>query len=148
MRRTATAVWQGSGKDGKGNLSTQSSVLNETQYSFSSRFENGIGTNPEELVSSDGRQRMEISERVRTSPFAPDRRRFRRANHSLLLYPFIIPEAPLSDGWTGALDHDGGWLSCVQPIIDSASSLFRPRRHARSCMRRGFFMRLDGPSTL
>ena len=39
MRRTATAVWQGSGKEGKGNLTTQSSVLNKTQYSFGSRFE-------------------------------------------------------------------------------------------------------------
>ena len=52
MKRSATAVWQGSGKDGKGILTTQSSVLNETQYSFSSRFENGIGTNPEELVAA------------------------------------------------------------------------------------------------
>ena len=49
MKRIATAVWNGTGKDGKGHLTTQSTVLNKTQYSFSSRFEEGIGTNPEEL---------------------------------------------------------------------------------------------------
>lgn len=52
MKRKATAVWQGSGKEGKGHLSTQSTVLNKTQYSFSSRFEEGVGTNPEELVAA------------------------------------------------------------------------------------------------
>lgn len=52
MKRNATAVWNGTGKEGKGHLTTQSSVLNKTQYSFSSRFENGIGTNPEELVAA------------------------------------------------------------------------------------------------
>ena len=52
MKRNATAVWQGSGKEGKGNLTTQSTTLNKTQYSFSSRFENGVGTNPEELVAA------------------------------------------------------------------------------------------------
>jgi len=52
MKRHATAVWNGSGKEGKGNLSTQSGVLSNTQYSFSSRFEEGIGTNPEELVAA------------------------------------------------------------------------------------------------
>ena len=52
MKRRATAVWNGSGKDGKGHLTTQSTVLNQTQYSFGSRFEDGIGTNPEELVGA------------------------------------------------------------------------------------------------
>lgn len=52
MKRKATAVWQGSGKEGKGHLSTQSTVLNQTQYSFSSRFEEGVGTNPEELIAA------------------------------------------------------------------------------------------------
>jgi osmotically inducible protein OsmC len=52
MKRFATAIWQGSGKEGKGNLTTQSGVLKNTQYSFSSRFEEGIGTNPEELVAA------------------------------------------------------------------------------------------------
>ena len=52
MKRNATAVWQGTGKEGKGNLTTQSTTLNNTQYSFKSRFEEGIGTNPEELVAA------------------------------------------------------------------------------------------------
>lgn len=52
MVSNATAVWQGSGKEGKGTLSTQSKLLNEASYSFSSRFEQGAGTNPEELVAA------------------------------------------------------------------------------------------------
>jgi len=52
MKRSATAIWQGNGNDGKGNLTTQSEVLNKTQYSFSSRFEDGSGTNPEELIAA------------------------------------------------------------------------------------------------
>lgn len=52
MKRTATAVWNGSGKDGNGHLTTQSTVLNKTQYSFNSRFAEGVGTNPEELVAA------------------------------------------------------------------------------------------------
>jgi osmotically inducible protein OsmC len=52
MKRTASAVWTGDLKKGKGTLSTQSTVLKETQYSFSTRFENGVGTNPEELIAA------------------------------------------------------------------------------------------------
>ncbi|BAV08121.1 osmotically inducible protein OsmC [Filimonas lacunae] len=52
MKRNATAVWNGSGKEGNGTLTTQSTVLNETQYSFNSRFAEGVGTNPEELVAA------------------------------------------------------------------------------------------------
>ncbi|MGN7783250.1 OsmC family protein [Niabella sp. 22666] len=53
MKRFATANWQGSGKEGKGTNSTQSGVLNNAQYSFKTRFEDGNpGTNPEELVAA------------------------------------------------------------------------------------------------
>ena len=52
MIRKATAIWNGSGKEGNGNLTTQSTVLNKTQYSFNSRFADGIGTNPEELIAA------------------------------------------------------------------------------------------------
>jgi len=52
MTRRSTAVWNGTGKEGTGNLSTQSGVLNKTQYSFNSRFAEGIGTNPEELAAA------------------------------------------------------------------------------------------------
>jgi osmotically inducible protein OsmC len=52
MRRKASAVWNGGIKDGKGAISTDSGVLSETQYSFSTRFEDGVGTNPEELIAA------------------------------------------------------------------------------------------------
>ena len=52
MKRSASAHWQGGLKDGQGAISTQSGVLANTQYSFSTRFENGIGTNPEELIAA------------------------------------------------------------------------------------------------
>jgi osmotically inducible protein OsmC len=52
MKRKATAVWTGDLKSGRGSLTTESAVLSQTQYSFSTRFENGIGTNPEELLAA------------------------------------------------------------------------------------------------
>src|SRR6202030_1812786 len=52
MKRKASAHWEGGLKDGKGTVSTQSGVLAKTQYSFSTRFENGVGTNPEELIAA------------------------------------------------------------------------------------------------
>jgi osmotically inducible protein OsmC len=52
MVRKATAVWNGTGKEGSGTLSTQSTVLNNVQYSYKTRFEDGVGTNPEELVAA------------------------------------------------------------------------------------------------
>jgi|SRR3954467_10647430 osmotically inducible protein OsmC len=52
MKRKASAVWQGGLKDGKGTISTDSGVLSKTQYSFSTRFEDGKGTNPEELIAA------------------------------------------------------------------------------------------------
>jgi lipoyl-dependent peroxiredoxin len=52
MKRNATAVWNGTGKEGTGNLSTQSTVLDKTQYSYNSRFAEGVGTNPEELIAA------------------------------------------------------------------------------------------------
>src|SRR5437764_8680186 len=52
MKRKASAVWKGGLKDGKGTISTDSGVLASTQYSFSTRFEEGKGTNPEELIAA------------------------------------------------------------------------------------------------
>jgi osmotically inducible protein OsmC len=52
MKRSAIANWKGSGKEGKGTVSTDSNVLKNTQYSFKSRFEEGTGTNPEELIAA------------------------------------------------------------------------------------------------
>ncbi|AEA44476.1 OsmC family peroxiredoxin [Fluviicola taffensis] len=52
MKRKAEAVWNGTIKEGSGYITTQSTTLNKTQYSFGSRFEEGIGTNPEELLAA------------------------------------------------------------------------------------------------
>jgi len=52
MVRKASAVWNGSLKEGKGKISTDSGALSNTQYSFTTRFENGVGTNPEELIAA------------------------------------------------------------------------------------------------
>ena len=52
IKRSATAHWEGSGKTGIGTMATQSTVLHDTQYSYNTRFEDGIGTNPEELIGA------------------------------------------------------------------------------------------------
>jgi len=52
IKRNASAHWAGNGKDGKGSLTSQSGVLSNTQYGFNSRFADGIGTNPEELIGA------------------------------------------------------------------------------------------------
>ena len=75
MQRTASAVWNGSLKDGKGTISTQSSVLSETPYSFITRFENGKGTNPEELIAAAhaGCFSMALSAQLGTMNYTPQR---------------------------------------------------------------------------
>lgn len=74
MKRNATAVWNGTGKDGNGKLSTQSGTLNNTQYSFKSRFEEGIGTNPEELVAAahSGCFAMKLSFNISAENITPE----------------------------------------------------------------------------
>ena len=74
MKRFATANWKGSGKEGKGTNSTQSGVLKDTQYSFKSRFEEGVGTNPEELVAAAhaGCFTMKLSFVLGAAGFTPD----------------------------------------------------------------------------
>lgn len=52
MKRKASAVWNGELKTGKGSISTESGTLSNVQYSFTTRFENGVGTNPEELIAA------------------------------------------------------------------------------------------------
>src|ERR1700722_7973527 len=73
MQRTATAVWNGALKDGKGAISTQSGVLSEAPYSFVTRFENGKGTNPEELIAAAhaGCFTMALSAQLGTINFTP-----------------------------------------------------------------------------
>ena len=74
MKRNATAVWNGSGKEGSGHLSTQSTTLNKTQYSFNSRFAEGTGTNPEELMAAAhaGCFTMKLSFELGAAGFTPD----------------------------------------------------------------------------
>ena len=74
MKRFATANWKGSGKDGKGTNTTQSGVLKDTQYSYKSRFEDGVGTNPEELIAAAhaGCFTMKLSFSIGAAGFTPD----------------------------------------------------------------------------
>jgi len=73
MQRTASAVWSGALKDGKGTISAQSGVLSDTQYSFTTRFESGKGTNPEGLIAAAhaGCFTMALSAQLGTMNFTP-----------------------------------------------------------------------------
>lgn len=73
MQRKGSAVWTGGLKDGKGTLSTESGTLADAQYSFSTRFENGKGTNPEELIAAAhaGCFSMALSGQLNAAGFAP-----------------------------------------------------------------------------
>ena len=75
MTRKASAVWQGDLKGGKGIVSTDSGVLSNTQYSFTTRFENGKGTNPEELIAAAhaGCFSMALSAELGKAGITPDR---------------------------------------------------------------------------
>jgi osmotically inducible protein OsmC len=75
MKRTASAEWHGSLKDGKGSVSTESGVLAQAQYSFGTRFESGIGTNPEELIAAAhaGCFSMALSVQLGNAGLVPDK---------------------------------------------------------------------------
>ena len=75
MKRNATAVWNGTGKDGNGTMSTHSGVLDQSQYSYNTRFADGIGTNPEELVAAAhaGCFSMKLSFVLNAAGFTPDK---------------------------------------------------------------------------
>jgi lipoyl-dependent peroxiredoxin len=74
MQRAATAVWNGSLKEGKGTISTASGILSDAPYSFVTRFEDGQGTNPEELIAAAhaGCFTMALSAQLSTINFTPD----------------------------------------------------------------------------
>ena len=74
MKRNATAIWNGTGKEGKGTLTTQSETLKNTQYSFKSRFEEGVGTNPEELIAAahSGCFSMKLSFNISAENITPE----------------------------------------------------------------------------
>jgi osmotically inducible protein OsmC len=75
MKRTASAVWQGPLKTGKGALTAPGGALKNTEYSFGSRFESGAGTNPEELIAAAhaGCFAMAFSAMLGEAGFTPDR---------------------------------------------------------------------------
>ena len=64
MIRKAKAIWRGTGRDGDGDLSTDSGVLASTPYSFKTRFENEKGTNPEELIAAAPRRMLHHGSRI------------------------------------------------------------------------------------
>ena len=74
MIRKGSAIWNGSLKEGKGTVSTESGILDKTQYSFKTRFENGKGTNPEELIGAAhaGCFSMQLSANLTEEGFTPD----------------------------------------------------------------------------
>ena len=74
MKRTANANWKGTGKEGKGLLSTQSGLFKDANYSSGSRFEEGVGTNPEELIAAAhaGCYSMKLSYVLNAAGFTPD----------------------------------------------------------------------------
>ena len=97
MKRKASAVWQGSLKDGKGSVSTESGVLTQAQYSFGTRFESGIGTNPEELVAAAhaGCFSMALSAQLGTAGLIPDK----------IETTAVISFEKLEAGWTITESH-------------------------------------------
>ena len=74
ITRNASAHWAGTGKEGKGTLTSASTVLSNTQYSFNTRFEDGVGTNPEELVAAAhaGCFAMQLAFNIQGAGFAAD----------------------------------------------------------------------------
>ena len=74
MQRKASAIWHGTVKEGKGSISTESGVLKDAQYSFSTRFEDGKGTNPEELIAAAhaGCYSMALSNLLTIAKLAPE----------------------------------------------------------------------------
>lgn len=97
MERTATAVWTGSLKDGKGSISTPSGVLQDSPYSFLTRFENGKGTNPEELIAAAHAAcfAMALSAQLGTMNFTPQS----------LRASAIVALEKLDAGWTITKSH-------------------------------------------
>jgi osmotically inducible protein OsmC len=74
MDRSASAIWHGTLKEGKGTISTQSGTLKDTQYSFAARFAEGVGTNPEELIAAAhaGCFTMALSAQLTEAGFNPE----------------------------------------------------------------------------
>jgi len=97
MKRKASAEWKGSLKEGKGSISTESGVLDKTQYSFGARFESGIGTNPEELVAAAHAAcySMQLSALLGKAGLVPDQ----------IATTAVVTFENLDQGWTVTESH-------------------------------------------
>ena len=97
MERKASAEWKGSLKEGKGSVSTESGVLEKTQYSFGTRFESGIGTNPEELVAAAHAAcySMQLSALLGKAGLVPDQ----------IATTVVLSFENLEQGWTVTESH-------------------------------------------
>ena len=97
MKRKSTAEWNGSLKEGKGNISTESGVLAKAQYSFGTRFESGIGTNPEELVAAAHAAcfSMQLSALLGKAGLVPDK----------IATTAVVTFENLDQGWTVTESH-------------------------------------------
>ena len=112
MKRKASAVWNGGLKDGKGGISTESGVLKDTQYSFSTRFENGIGTNPEELIAAAhaGCFSMALAAQLGNANLKPER----------MATTATVTMEKLETGWTLTAVH----LDVTAKIPDATAAAF------------------------
>jgi lipoyl-dependent peroxiredoxin len=119
MKRNATAVWNGSGKEGKGHLTTQSTTLDNTQYSFASRFAEGVGTNPEELVAAAhaGCYTMKLTFLLNEAGFVPE---------SLTTKCYISLE-------NGAVNHSELHVNGIVPGIDEAKFMELAENAKENC---------------
>jgi len=97
MKRKASAEWNGSLKEGKGEISTESGVLSKTQYSFDTRFEKGIGTNPEELVAAAHAAcfSMQLSALLGEAGLVPDK----------IATTAVVTFEKMKQGWTVTGSH-------------------------------------------
>lgn len=113
MKRTASAVWNGDLKTGKGSISLASGVLSNTKYSFSTRFEEGIGTNPEELVAAAhaGCFAMALSAQLGQAGLTPER----------LDAKATVTMDKLDAGWTVTKSH----LEVAAKIPGASEEAFR-----------------------
>ena len=111
MKRTASAVWQGSLKEGKGTLTAPGGALKNTEYSFGSRFASGAGTNPEELIAAAhaGCFAMALSAALGEAGFTPER----LESSAELNFENVPPK-----GWTITASHLV--MSAKVPGIDAA----------------------------
>ena len=111
MKRTATAVWHGSLKEGKGTLTAPGGALRNTEYSFGSRFASGAGTNPEELIAAAhaGCFAMALSAALGEAGFTPER----LESTAELSFENVPPK-----GWTITASHLV--LTAKVPGIDAA----------------------------